>query len=112
VRGGPFALGPMMIRGDQGCDPNPAQATTDHSRENVPILAYSLGREGGQAYSSSGIIYQSRNLVVNRNELQIWDPQIGLEASDRRNIPASEPVATVRHPPAKDADGNGGHERP
>ncbi len=32
--------------------------------------------------------------------------------SGRLRIPASEPVAAVRHPPAKDADGNRGQKRP
>ena len=31
----------MMITADHGCDPDPRWATTDHSREYVPILAYS-----------------------------------------------------------------------
>jgi phosphopentomutase len=42
-------LGPadlLMITADHGCDPDPRWATTDHSREYVPILAYSPGRAG------------------------------------------------------------------
>jgi phosphopentomutase len=31
----------LMITADHGCDPDPAWPTTDHSREYVPILAYS-----------------------------------------------------------------------
>jgi phosphopentomutase len=37
-------LGPsdlLMITADHGCDPDPRWPTTDHSREYVPILAYS-----------------------------------------------------------------------
>jgi phosphopentomutase len=37
-------LGPadlLMITADHGCDPDPRWSTTDHSREYVPILAYS-----------------------------------------------------------------------
>ncbi len=37
-------LGPsdlLMITADHGCDPDPRWATTDHSREYVPVLAYS-----------------------------------------------------------------------
>jgi phosphopentomutase len=30
-----------MITADHGCDPDPRWETTDHSREYVPILAYS-----------------------------------------------------------------------
>ncbi len=49
---GPFAdsLGPadlLMITADHGCDPDPASPSTDHSREYVPILAYSPGAAGG-----------------------------------------------------------------
>jgi phosphopentomutase len=43
-------LGPtdlLMITADHGCDPDPCWSTTDHSREYVPILAYSpSGRAG------------------------------------------------------------------
>jgi len=50
---GPFlsALRPsdlLLITADHGCDPDPAWPTTDHSREYVPILAYSPAlRTGG-----------------------------------------------------------------
>jgi phosphopentomutase len=33
----------LIITADHGCDPDPRWATTDHSREYVPILAYSPG---------------------------------------------------------------------
>jgi phosphopentomutase len=37
----------LMITADHGCDPDPAWPTTDHSREYVPILAYSpAGKQG------------------------------------------------------------------
>lgn len=37
----------LMITADHGCDPDPAWPTTDHSREYVPILAYSpAGKRG------------------------------------------------------------------
>ena len=49
---GPLLLGLekadlLLITADHGCDPDPAWPTTDHSREYVPILAYSPGRQGG-----------------------------------------------------------------
>jgi phosphopentomutase len=49
---GPFlaALGGadlLMITADHGCDPDPRWETTDHSREYVPILAYSPGSGAG-----------------------------------------------------------------
>jgi phosphopentomutase len=36
----------LIITADHGCDPDPVNTTTDHSREYVPILAFcpSLGR--------------------------------------------------------------------
>ena len=49
---GPFldAMAPrdlLMITADHGCDPDPVNPTTDHSREYVPILAYSPGAARG-----------------------------------------------------------------
>jgi phosphopentomutase len=37
----------LLITADHGCDPDPRWETTDHSREYVPILAYSPGTAGG-----------------------------------------------------------------
>jgi phosphopentomutase len=37
----------LMITADHGCDPDARWATTDHSREYVPILAYSPGCGAG-----------------------------------------------------------------
>ncbi len=37
----------LIITADHGCDPDPRWPTTDHSREYVPILAYSPGRNAG-----------------------------------------------------------------
>ncbi|HUJ32966.1 MAG TPA: phosphopentomutase [Candidatus Acidoferrum sp.] len=37
----------LIITADHGCDPDPVNPTTDHSREYVPILAYSPGAQGG-----------------------------------------------------------------
>jgi phosphopentomutase len=37
----------LMITADHGCDPDPAWPTTDHSREYVPILTYSLAGQKG-----------------------------------------------------------------
>ncbi len=38
----------LLLTADHGCDPDPAWPTTDHSREYVPILAYSGAlRTGG-----------------------------------------------------------------
>jgi len=37
----------LMITADHGCDPDARWPTTDHSREYVPILAYSPGGGAG-----------------------------------------------------------------
>jgi len=37
----------LLITADHGCDPDPVNPTTDHSREYVPILAYTPGSKGG-----------------------------------------------------------------
>jgi phosphopentomutase len=37
----------LLITADHGCDPDPRWPTTDHSREYVPILAYSPGNRAG-----------------------------------------------------------------
>jgi phosphopentomutase len=38
----------LIITADHGCDPDPRWETTDHSREYVPILAYSPSRVAGE----------------------------------------------------------------
>jgi phosphopentomutase len=37
----------LILTADHGCDPDPRWATTDHSREYVPILAYSPSQRVG-----------------------------------------------------------------
>jgi phosphopentomutase len=37
----------LLITADHGCDPDPVNPTTDHSREYVPILAYTPGSSQG-----------------------------------------------------------------
>jgi phosphopentomutase len=37
----------LIMTADHGCDPDPVNPTTDHSREYVPILAFSPGARGG-----------------------------------------------------------------
>ena len=38
----------LMLTADHGCDPDPRWETTDHSREYVPILAYTPGQKVGK----------------------------------------------------------------
>jgi hypothetical protein len=56
------------------------------------------------------VIYQSSDWAVNKNSMVAQEE--GCQESDRLGIRASEPVAAVGHPPAKDADGDGGQKRP
>jgi phosphopentomutase len=37
----------LLLTADHGCDPDPVNPTTDHSREYVPIVAYSPGEARG-----------------------------------------------------------------
>jgi phosphopentomutase len=39
----------LLITADHGCDPDPRWPTTDHSREYVPILAYTPAKSTGAA---------------------------------------------------------------
>jgi phosphopentomutase len=39
----------LIITADHGCDPDPRWPTTDHSREYVPILAYTQAKAPGSA---------------------------------------------------------------
>ncbi|MFQ5817504.1 MAG: phosphopentomutase [Terriglobia bacterium] len=39
----------LVITADHGCDPDPSNPSTDHSREYVPLLAYSPGTGAGSA---------------------------------------------------------------
>ncbi|HEV2288736.1 MAG TPA: phosphopentomutase [Candidatus Acidoferrales bacterium] len=43
----------LMITADHGCDPDPVNPTTDHSREYVPILCYSPRMDSANAGNSS-----------------------------------------------------------
>jgi phosphopentomutase len=38
----------LILTADHGCDPDPRWETTDHSREYVPILAYSPSQKAGK----------------------------------------------------------------
>jgi phosphopentomutase len=39
----------LLLTADHGCDPDPRWETTDHSREYVPILAYTPGQKAGRS---------------------------------------------------------------
>ncbi|MHB8527140.1 MAG: phosphopentomutase [Candidatus Acidiferrales bacterium] len=41
----------LILTADHGCDPDPVNPTTDHSREYVPIVCYSPRMQGGHGAS-------------------------------------------------------------
>ena len=51
----------LMITADHGCDPDPRWETTDHSREYVPIMAYSTA--GG-----AGVNLQTRSTLADMGQ--------------------------------------------
>jgi len=51
----------LLITADHGCDPDPRWPTTDHSREFVPILAYSPS-------SSAGVNLGTRNTLADMGQ--------------------------------------------
>ncbi|MGC1967496.1 MAG: phosphopentomutase [Candidatus Acidiferrales bacterium] len=58
---GPFleALAPtdlLLITADHGCDPDPVNPTTDHSREYVPILTFGKNAQSGQNLGTRGTL--------------------------------------------------------
>jgi phosphopentomutase len=46
----------LLITADHGCDPDPVNPTTDHSREYVPILVYAPGKQGGVNLGTSSTL--------------------------------------------------------
>src|SRR6266849_3729815 len=56
------------------------------------------------------VMYQSSDWAVNNNCILAQEERC--RGIGRLRIRASEPVAAIGHPPAKDADGNGGQQRP
>lgn len=46
----------LVLTADHGCDPDPRWETTDHSREYVPILAYSPARASGTDLGTRGTL--------------------------------------------------------
>ena len=46
----------LLITADHGCDPDPVNPTTNHSREYVPIVAYSPARRSGVNLGTRGTL--------------------------------------------------------
>ncbi|MGA9145399.1 MAG: phosphopentomutase, partial [Candidatus Acidiferrales bacterium] len=56
----------LMITADHGCDPDPVNPTTDHSREYVPILAYtSRAAEGRNLGTRSTLADMGQTVAEN-----------------------------------------------
>ena len=52
----------LIVTADHGCDP--ATSSTDHSREYVPLLAYSPGRVGGPDFVGAGVNLGTRESLA------------------------------------------------
>ena len=52
----------LLVTADHGCDP--ATSSTDHSREYVPLLAYSPGRAGGPDFVGAGVNLGTRESLA------------------------------------------------
>lgn len=56
----------LLITADHGCDPDPVNPTTDHSREYVPILAYAPGASlGGSIGTRSTLADMGQTIAAN-----------------------------------------------
>ncbi|HST79138.1 MAG TPA: phosphopentomutase [Verrucomicrobiae bacterium] len=55
----------LMITADHGCDPDPVNPTTDHSREYVPILAFSPGRRSANLGARSTLADMGQTVAQN-----------------------------------------------
>jgi len=61
-------LGPrdlLMITADHGCDPDPVNPTTDHSREYVPILAYAPGAKAADIGIRTSLADMGQTIAAN-----------------------------------------------
>jgi phosphopentomutase len=55
----------LMITADHGCDPDPVNPTTDHSREYVPILAFSPGHRSTNLGTRSTLADMGQTVAQN-----------------------------------------------
>jgi len=55
----------LMITADHGCDPDPRWKTTDHSREYVPILAYSSSASAANLGSRQTLADMGQTIAEN-----------------------------------------------
>lgn len=55
----------LMITADHGCDPDPVNPTTDHSREYVPILAFNPGRRSANLGTRSTLADMGQTVAQN-----------------------------------------------
>ena len=71
----------LIITADHGCDPDPVNPTTDHSREYVPILAYGPAAREGQNLGTAR--HTRRHGADDRRKFRRLD-------SARHELPASD----------------------
>ncbi len=55
----------LMITADHGCDPDPVNPTTDHSREYVPIPAFSPGHRSTNLGTRSTLADMGQTVAQN-----------------------------------------------
>src|SRR5260370_33737983 len=99
----------LMITADHGCDPDPRWPTTDHSREYVPILAYSPGGGAGVSLGVRDTLADMGQTIAQNFGATIPHGKRFLSEMRklrRREVAGSEitktslkPVATVSQPP-------------
>jgi phosphopentomutase len=56
----------LLVTADHGCDP--ATPSTDHSREYVPVLAYSPGARGGPDFVGAGVDLGTRRSLADMGQ--------------------------------------------
>lgn len=61
----------LLMTADHGCDPDPVVPSTDHSREYVPVLAYSPSRRGGVHLGTRGSLADTGQTIAENFGLQL-----------------------------------------
>ena len=84
----------LIITADHGCDPDPRWETTDHSREYVPIIAYSPSRGAGVDLGTRATLADMGQTIAENFGGRIPQGISFLNALRNRNETASSAVAS------------------
>ena len=79
----------LIITADHGCDPDPRWPTTDHSREYVPILAYTPDRKSRS--KSRGQKHSRRHGPNHRRKFRHENPPTATASSPNCSSPPVAP---------------------